>query len=385
MPGPGIRAAVLLLMLSAASCSSCSRTPEVQPPPPSVPKVRVLLLENADTVDIAVPGRYEILVRSGPAKPRRVASGAELRSTTVRCSESDVIVDDIVRTPGTVAFVPDRVPLEVGGRRYRGTIEVTARAGKLRVINIVDLEGYLRGVIPAEMYRTWPHAALQAQAIAARSYARIRCAARKALDFDLYATVSDQKYDGLDAESARTDEAVSSTAGLVLLYRGQPFIPYYHSTCSGFTADARLVFANPSLPPPLHGGRRCGYCDNAPRANWSLRVTLRQAAEKLGMPNLYGVSLDAVGLDGRVGQVILHRNDGAKQSVPGTFFRQRLGLFSTRFIVRADGPDFVFEGHGYGHGAGMCQYGAKGMAEAGKNYKDILYLYYPGAALSKVY
>jgi stage II sporulation protein D len=385
----------LALALAAMLTASCGERVELHVPSEGVPAVRVLLFDNLDTAEVAIDGPYELRVW-GPGEPPRVlTAGERLATQPVGHYEIDVIVGELLRKPCTVAFVPEGVPVEVNGHRYRGSLEVSLNpaTGKLRGINVVDVEGYLRGVLPHEMYADWPAAALRAQAVAARTYARVKRAERTDAAFHLYASTADQMYGGYDAETAATNAAVQATAGRELRYRGRPFTAYYHSCCGGTTADAGQVFGT-AAPRPLRGSP-CGYCTAAPRHKWSFELSREELAGKLRIPDLIGLSLEGVSLDGRVGQVTLHLADGSRQAMAGTEFRRRIGtwktlrgargMFSTRFKVRVEGQTFQFRGQGHGHGVGLCQWGARGMAEAGMSATDILERYYPGADTKKVY
>jgi stage II sporulation protein D len=178
---------------------------------------------------------------------------------------------------------------------------------------------------------------------------------------------------------------VSATGGQVVVYRGKPFKAYFSAICGGFTASGQQVFGDPS---PALRSVTCGYCGSAPKLNWSLKLPLLEARQKLGVADLVAMAVYGTGLDGRVDQVILYRANNTTVSMAATTMRDRLGpqnMQSTRFTVRAEGPNFILEGRGWGHGVGLCQWGAKGMADAGKTCKEILERYYPGANVVKEY
>ena len=210
-------AAVLSL---GAALGSCSRAIELRPVAKEVPRIRVLLFDrqNPKSVKVTIDGPYRILLVGETDEPRTLASGDGLSSQKVGIRGTDVIVDGLVRTPCMVEFVPEGVPVEVNGRRYRGLLQVKSAGGRLRLINVVDLEGYLCGVVPAEVGVTWPSAALRAQVIAARSYALVGMAKSKNENkpFDVYDSVRSQVYRGLDKEDSRTNAAVAATAAQVL-------------------------------------------------------------------------------------------------------------------------------------------------------------------------
>jgi len=377
---PALGLAALLFLVPALA--SCSRRVDLEPLGNAGPEIRVLLLDKQERVKIAVFGPYEVWLSGGGEQPRKLFSGEDMGEKEARYRDLDVIIDGVVCTRQTVEIIPQRVPVEVGGRRYRGSLRISGRNGGLRVINVLSMEGYLRGVVPGEMKSRWPAAALEAQAIAARSYALTRMERRADGQFDVFATPADQNYLGLDRETERTNAAVAATSGAVLRYGGQVLPAYYHACCGGSTAKARQVFGDTKKPLQ---GVRCTYCTRADLFKWEKTIPLNEAARKLSVNDLIGLSLQVPGLDGRVAEVTLHRADGSTLQMVGSTFRSRLGLLSTRFKLKAAGSDFVFEGGGYGHGVGLCQWGAKGMADIGRSREQILEHYYPGARIVKSY
>jgi len=376
-----VRAAAVACVIAALP-SACSRRVDLDPAPGGAPRIRVLLTDKLDKAEISIAGPYEVLLSGAEDQPRKLTKGEELASRQVSCLGPDVVIDGVIRTRQTVMLVPRNAPVEINGRRYRGSVHITPHGGKLWIVNIVDLEGYLRGVVPAEAYAEWPAAALQAQAVAARSYALAKMRDREGHPFDVYATVKDQAYAGLDKEHERTDAAVAATAGQVLTYRGRVLTAYFHAVCGGSTADARRVFAEPALP--LRGSP-CGYCDKAPRCKWTKRISRKDVAAKLNEKEVTALTVQGVDLDGRIRQVTIDPAGGTPRVMACTIFRAELKLNSTRFRVKADAKDFIFEGRGWGHGVGLCQWGAKGMADAGKKAAVILDAYYPGAKIVKEY
>lgn len=270
-------------------------------------------------------------------------------------------------------------PLTFQGRRYRGSIELVAAASGIEVVNVLDVESYLRGVVPAEMSASWPVAALEAQAVAARSYA-LSLAGSHA-DYDLCAGVSCQVYRGMDAEDPRSDAAVRATEGVVVTYAGEVARTYYHADSGGVTASSREVWGTPVPYLVARPGGETG----AGVDRWQVRVT----------PGLAEAGLARLGLDvGSVSRVsVLSRSPsgrvdslevvGAAGSVRLT--RSQLddvaglwGLKSMRFSVTGA---LTLSGEGWGHGVGMSQDGARALAAQGYDYTQILGYYYPNTRL----
>jgi stage II sporulation protein D len=370
---------------------ACGRRVEIEPPPKGVPNVRVALSTGRRSVEIAVRGPFEVRLLGETESPRTIASGRHLAAQEVRRKGVDVIAGNIVRTPCTVEFASQGTPVEVDGRLYRGSVQVASSPEGLRVVNVVDAEGYLRGVLPREVYPQWPPAALEAQAIAARSYALAEMNDEGAGGPALRDTTASQVYGGLDAEDPRTDAAVAATAGLVLRHGPRLLKAYYHACCGGRTTDALDALSDPVSP---LDGTECGYCRDAPYYEWSFRISRRDLSKRLGLGPI-GELRPAIGLEGRVEKVTVFLANGGERVLAGPAFRRRLGtwrsggrtrgLLSTRFNVRRDGDEFLFHGRGFGHGVGLCQWGARGMAKLGKTCPEILEHYYPGVKIRRAY
>jgi stage II sporulation protein D len=300
--------------------------------------------------------------------------------------------------------------LAVGGVRYRGRFELVADERGITAINVVHLEDYLLGVVPLEIGpRTIEEeAAIEAQAVAARTYAVAHLGGHDEFGFDLYGTVADQVYGGLDAERLEATDAVRATAGLILTHDGLPIRAYYHSTCGGETAAVQEVMDRDPAPylRPVSDRAPDGsdWCSISPRYRWS---ETRSPADLNGrvrdeVAKMFGERPSAIGTiselsilrrteSGRVGtlairgpesELVLDRLD--------IRFALRDGegriLGSTDFDLQAQSDGGVrIEGRGFGHGAGMCQWGAIARSRAGQTMEEILATYYPGAALTRVY
>jgi stage II sporulation protein D len=209
-----------------------------------VAKVRVLLGVGKSSVTIASEAPFRVRAASGrtwalPAGKQVIGPG--LRVLTKGAKRK-------VKLAGVVEFLPGAEPLRLD-RRYRGSIRVDVQRGRLRAINVVGLEPYLYGVVPAEVPDDWPAEVLKAQAVAARSYA---LATRKtAGDFDLYADVRSQVYRGIDEEEDSSNQAVNDTSGEVLIYGGRVVTTYFHSTSGGRTASIADVWPGSNPVPYL--------------------------------------------------------------------------------------------------------------------------------------
>jgi stage II sporulation protein D len=266
---------------------------------------------------------------------------------------------------------------------YRGEFRIEKNArGDIDVINVLDVEAYLYGVVPKEMSHQWPLEALKAQAIAARTYALYQKEKSKDKDYDLIATRASQVYGGAAAESARSNQAVDETRGMVLLYNGQLALTYFHANSGGMTEEARRVW---NADVPYLKGVRDDYSTKAPGCSWKLSLNIGKIRTALNGKGFdVGQIERLVPLDispsGRVTKIkIFH---GGKESVlTGNDFRLKTDptqVKSTLFTMTNEGNEIHLEGKGSGHGVGMSQWGAYIMAREGISYGDILKHYYYG-------
>lgn len=289
-----------------------------------------------------------------------------------------------VSLPATIAPA-DGAGVQVAGKRYRGDltiIEAPGEAGKLTVVNDVGIEDYLQGVLPAEMATGWPTQALQAQAVAARTYAVANLGRREALGFDLYPTVADQVYKGMDAEADDTSAAVTATRGEVMTYEGKPINALFFSSSGGFTDDA-LATWDVDLPYI----KAVADPDGSPNAHWTTTHSKDQVKQALAKLNLTvgtptSITVTARTPGGRARWLAIAGTKGSV-TVDAQKYRLASGLKSTRFAVTRNRQGFVFTGGGYGHGLGMSQWGAHDKALAGEDYRQILTTYYTGIAITR--
>lgn len=307
-------------------------------------------------------------------------------------------------------------------RMYRGQMEFLPRTDGLTIVNRLNIEEYLYSVVPAEMPCTWPPSALEAQAVAARTYTIANLGRYKTRGFDLLASVLSAYYPGIRSEDPSTRAAVDATRGLILTCNDRPATAVYSANSAGFTESSREVWdfdhsylqavPDKELPPEITAymtpaqladwlsERPLTYSSNpaySARAayRWQLWISRRELEERLGLGNKLGeiVSLTTAGRgpSGRVKEIRVKGTAG-EQIIRGDLIRSRLGgLRSNLFVVEPKmGPDglpesFIFTGGGWGHGVGLCQSGAAGMGAAGYSCREILDHYYPGAVLTERY
>jgi stage II sporulation protein D len=278
----------------------------------------------------------------------------------------------------------------VASRRYAGTVTVAPDSASILIVNTVDSEAYTASVLAAEMSPNWHSESLKAQAIAIRTYA-VHAAAKSKKPYDLGDDTASQVYPGMDAVSDRFTSAAQATAGLVL-YAGESVADvFYSAACGGHTASSAELTGG-SAPSYLRGiadldGSGGAYCSKAPYFSWQ-NVIPSGALERifdLEPGDLADVDASATWPEGRVKNVKARSRRGFENTMDGRVFYGRCGALlgykvvpSTLFRVEPDPGGFLFTGHGIGHGIGMCQWGARGRADAGTNAAAILAAYFPG-------
>ncbi len=273
--------------------------------------------------------------------------------------------------------------------KWRGRLEVFRENGKVQVVNRLPLEDYLCGVVPRELSCNELEAT-KAQAIVARTYALSHLRPGKRWDFS--ATDRSQVYGGQSAEQELATRAVRETEGEVVTYQGQlAEHVLYHSTCGGATADKEQVFAG--LPVDYLKSVPCTYCQASPLYRWQLEAAADALGQELErslrkpIQPLTGLIVAERDSSGRVRRLRLNeaglelRGDDMRRLLFGTNAEgQRKTLYSTRFEVEERPGGFAFLGQGWGHGVGMCQWGALGQSRSGKDYREILNFYFAGTA-----
>jgi len=272
--------------------------------------------------------------------------------------------------------------------KYRGTLYVARASGRYFVINVVDVEDYLCGVIAREMEKNWPTEALKAQAVCSRSlvYYYMQKAREKNLPYDVSNSVFHQVYGGTEAERENVVEAVDSTAGEVLSYEGRIVPGFFHACCGGSTSNASDVWGSEF---PYLVGVSDSYCSGTPFFTWRKVFSASDIGRVLGIKKVDSIRIVQNDSSGRVKTLEVKSGTG-KKIVTGKDLRMSfINLYgsqsfnsekvlpSTRFVTYGSGGSMVFEGTGYGHGVGLCQWGARKMAEEGFDYRQILKYYFP--------
>jgi stage II sporulation protein D len=360
------RALLVLCVLVGCSQPPAKRTAEPVPAfvEGSEPIVRVALLSLGEWQHVDVAGKGGLAIRERGAEPRA--------AETYRVS----------RAGKPVELVPAEGVFTVAGRTYAGDLAWDGA----RLVNRVPLENYTLGVLRGELpLKRIPAAAAGAQAIAVRSYTLSYVAAGQELDD----TTNYQCYAGMRyaPDDAHLREGVRATRGMYLALDRKPLRAYYHSTCGGHTTDVPTGLDRE--PSPAMKGVPCNFCEGA--RYWRWKSTLDAAPV-----------LKAAALDGRLERVEVVETDpggrarflrvtagGRERVLRASAFRLAVGpsaLRSTYLLaIASEGGVLKVEGGGWGHGVGLCQCGAIGLADRGKTAEEIVAHYYPGASLRRGY
>ncbi|MBE0642849.1 MAG: SpoIID/LytB domain-containing protein [Bacteroidetes bacterium] len=418
---------ILIPFILLCVVAGCSAPLQEQLRDRGVPSIRVCIADRAREASIGISegallltpeGRYSLdgfkemrceLAADGGIQVFMDGKAARRFRGVARC---------YYRRPGSVFSLNERT--------YSDTLLFASDGQSLYVINILPLEEYLKSVVPREIGRNRKieeQAAINAQAILARTYALGKISLPLARLFDVYDDTRDQVFGGIGERDELTTRGVEQTAGQVLAYGGKLAECYYHSTCGGRTAASSLVWQRPQSKPYLIGGSDRGrdgdYCRISPSYRWTeeytradlesiLRTFLPSANEAIlpsDIPDskwyLLDLNILKRGASGRVTtlQVVMGnrgqqrsyyihgdkvrwgiRRPGGDQPLRSTLFDISISRNSAHWIERVR-----IDGGGSGHGVGMCQWGAIGMARAGFSCEDILQNYFPATEILTLY
>jgi stage II sporulation protein D len=295
-----------------------------------VSRVRVLLVASAKQVKIGSKLPFQVVDGAGAKHPLdtgtyTVGSAFKVADPTDPQAKPQPLTYPLEFKPGATA-------LGLNGRGYRGSFRVLKLGpGKIRVVNVVDLDMYLRGVVPSEMPKTWAAEALKAQAVAARTYALSRLRTGNG-GFDLYPDTRDQVYLGIPHEAPTATAAVNATAGRVVLYKGKVARTYFFSSSGGRTASVQDLY--PDSPPiPYLVSVPDPYDTISPYHNWGpYRFAPKKLAKALKSPGKLLDIQTVASPSGRVQSVVATGANG-EATVTGADVRSALGLRSTWFQV----------------------------------------------------
>ncbi|MDD4980332.1 MAG: SpoIID/LytB domain-containing protein [Candidatus Omnitrophica bacterium] len=335
---------------------------------------------------LEIKGPYEVL---DPAENKVLNRGKNL-NTTLTSYSTGISLGDIKSRTNKLFIKADKADaVMINGRMFRGNMQfIKDDYAKLTAINYIDLEDYIKGISVRETSHYRPIESLKAEVIVFRTFALYKMQENSKNDFDLTSDVYSQVYGGRGAERYRINKAVDETAGMVLTYKDKILPAFYHATCGGHTEDASLLW-NINIGPLK--GLPCNFCRESPHFSWhsvlarkDLKDTLLKSGYKLG--DIEDILILGYDKSSRITDLKII-SDKKEIKISAKDFRNIAGpdiIRSTNFQVKVLDDDIVFEGLGWGHGVGLCQWGAYFMAKEGYDYKKILEYYYPGAQISSV-
>jgi stage II sporulation protein D len=398
------------LGVSAYFTAGCEHENPPPPVPASTPTIRVLILENVAEANFSTSS--SAIVRCGRGAAVNMAFSEPITLAGDGWHIGGSRIDGGI---GELSIEPVQGGmLRVNGLPYRGKFRcVPTVAGRFAVVNDLDLESYLQGVLAKELLATWQSEAYRAQAIAARTYALYESLAGSAgRAWDVYSDQRSQMYGGIAAETYKSRDAAEYTRGIVLTY-GQPgrrkiFKSYFSACCGGITQSAADAFGDPPIP-PLAEQYRGNCCDASPHFNWGPIVIGRDELTRrfrawgvstnraqASMAKLATLDISYVNRFGRPVRFQITDYRGARYSLGSEDLRHACNadphggptLPSSFFKPLVDpGSDTIqfTAGHGSGHGVGMCQWCAEMQARAGQTCQQIAASAYPQSVLIRAY
>ncbi|HEY7601566.1 MAG TPA: SpoIID/LytB domain-containing protein [Methylomirabilota bacterium] len=371
--GPALLALAVALVAAVGSAG----------PARALPPIRIALADGLRHVEIGArepvtvldPAGGSLYSLSGPRILRVVPSGEGLDVVGARRSDLRAL-----------RFEARGGSLRVGVRDYVGALEVSRQAQGLLLVNELPMEEYVAGTVRGEASERWPTEALRALAVVARTYAVYQQGRSTGRTFHVVAGYQDQNFAGWAVEGSPAREAARTTAGQVLMWDGRVFPTFYHSDSGGFTEAPQSVFSG-EIPPLL--GVRDEFSMESPNYTWTVTIPLAVIGERLrrggvDVGRVTGLTILERSPSFRVARMTVEHSRGTS-TLRGADFRRLIGydaLKSTLFVPTAQNGSIRFEGRGWGHGVGLSQFGAKGMADRGYTYSQILAHYYPGTALA---
>ncbi len=376
---------ILTALISAASIMTISSGVYAAPLPETM--VRVAIIEDRPSADLLLKSKYVIYALN---------TGKVLREGTYLNGKITASKDGIIISGKALGAAGIRIKLfkdsniYVDTRRFRGSIDILRKDnGMLLVVNNIGLDDYLYGVLYHEVSHRWPMECLKAQAIAARTFALQQIRQNRLKSYDLRCDIYSQMYGGRTGEKWSTTKAVDVTRGRVLTFKGNIFPAYYHATCAGHTEDASNLW-NIDIAPLK--GVPCNFCGHSKHYRWIKEIPLAKVESVLKESGYKTGHIDSVKVlsrnkSGRNGKIDIWGAAAAPAVISAKDFRQMFGpndIRSTRFDTVIRGDNLVLSGMGWGHGAGMCQWGAFGMSQKGKKCDEILKYYYPGTEITTI-
>ncbi len=338
--------------------------------------------------------RVRILLRSHGQGPWLISSASELtlessigtrfvgRDLVVATTKSGFLVDD--KPAGSSLSMSTRAVFKLNSKKLQGQLFFDADIKKKRPILVIEMEQYLAQVLPSEMPLAYPDAALEAQVIASRSYAIARILGRRRRKWDMTDGESSQMFSPVTANTVKAETIVARTRGLVLSFDETIVSGYFSANCGGATRSNKEAFGEEWVS--ALKGVACSFCSWSKNYRWVVTLSRKQFDSIAGLAGMTLQSASIVrGTGSGYTNKISCRTASGRKLVSAKKLRTRLGNRKIRSNwlsgIDFDEQEVTIGGRGFGHGVGLCQNGACGMAQDGHNAKNILAYYFPGAKL----
>ncbi len=306
----------------------------------------------------------------------------------VSCSEEGISIEKHFLLPPLKIESSNGI-IFANSKPYRGYLTIIKSENKINIINVLPIEDYIKGVLPKEVSANWSIEALKSQAVISRTYAITNLNRHSTQGFDVCSTIHCQVYDGYGIEADSCNKAVLETQCRVLNYDEKFAHTVFHANCGGHTEDPKYIWNWKDTPPYLKGVK-CGYCAAAPHTKWEKTLDEKFIREQLSDNNIGKIKSIKIKGKTSAGATKKLKITHSKGEVTLNAYKFRLAVDAWQIkshafdFIKTDGDKFYFKGRGWGHKVGLCQWGAKGMAEKGKTYKEILAYFYPGTTIEKV-
>jgi stage II sporulation protein D len=363
------------------------------------PIIRVNLTPTpVKELTLRIDGPYRVIA---PGSIKILSHGKRLDATRVTGSDTKISIGSHPLVISQIEIVPQDSPsVWVGEHQYRGTIRIIKQKdGRLLAVNHLPLEYYIASVINSEMPATFPDAARQAQAIVARTYVLSQMKGHPR--FDVFASSRSQKYLGfqyktaagrrLAGESKNSLAIAKKTSGMVCTYEGKVFTTYYTAACGGHTIDGRSVFSDAV---PVVKSVTCNWCREADLYRWTTSLATNKVSQAIQTHlkkerKTFGTVTSIQRAKRSTQSLSFYDVSDGKNTyeIAGTTIRRALPygtLYSPEFSTEIESASVKFTGQGHGHGVGLCQWGTKGLGQAGRNAVEILQFYYPGSSIVRL-
>ncbi len=348
------------------------------------PNIRVCILKNVPGFSLQIDGSFTI----EDCSTNKVVYSSE-RITTKVILKKDIISLAGKKTNMDCLLVRVKEGnFKINNRQYRGDFKII-KGKLLLVVNILPLEDYVKGIAIREISHYWPQETIKANVIIFRTFALYHIQMFKDKDYDVKSDVYSQVYGGKDAERYRISDIVDQTRGTVLTYKKEILPSFFHSTCGGHTENASEIW-NVAMSPL--SGVKCGYCRESIHRNWEAVLSEEDIVSKLRRKSykvnyIRRIKVVERNESDRISNLEIVTNKGTI-NLKGEEFRSIMGadvIKSANFKVINMSPSFVFDGIGWGHGVGLCQWGSYFMGKEDFTSDQIIEYYYPGSKIEKKY